>query len=393
MRSAWALAFLAASACQHVPAPASGSSGSSGPDLTTGDLASESSTATAVVADLGLASGLVVRGATVVGVGRVDLLVRDGRIVELGEITENVAEHDARGQFVAPAFIDSHVHLAYAFDEPTLAAGGIAAAVDLAAPLEFLEESHEPLALIAAGPMITALDGYPTQTWGAGGFGLEVDGVRAVRDAVDSLADAGAGVIKIPLGDEPSLTDDEIVALVGRAHDRGLKVVAHALGDAEARKAALLGVDMLAHTPVEPLTDETVEAWHSGAVISTLDAFGGSAVVVDNLRRLRAAGATVLYGTDLGNTGIPAIDPNEIGLLVAAGLDGEAIIAAGTATAAGVWGFEGLGTLAVGARASFLLLERDPRIDPLVLATPLSVYIDGELQPEPFTADGGIKGG
>ncbi len=387
------MAFLAASACQHVPAPASGSSGSSGPDLTSGDLASESSTAAAVVADLGLASGLVVRGATVVGVGRVDLLVRDGRIVELGEITENVAEIDARGQFVAPAFIDSHVHLAYAFDEPTLAAGGIAAAVDLAAPLGFLDELHEPLALIAAGPMITAIDGYPTQSWGAGGFGLEVDGVRAVRDAVDSLADAGAGVIKFPLGDAPSLTDDEIVALVGRAHDRGLKVVAHALGDAQARKAALLGVDVLAHTPVDPLTDETVEAWHSGAVISTLDAFGGSAVVVDNLRRLRAAGATVLYGTDLGNTGIPAIDPNEIALLVAAGLDGEAIIAAGTATAAGLWGFEGLGTLAAGARASFLLLERDPRIDPLVLATPLGVYIDGELQPEPFTADGGIKGG
>ena len=38
------------------------------------------------------------------------------------------------------------------------------------------------------------------------------------------------------------------------------------------------------------------------AVVSTLAAFGGSPAAVDNLRRLHAAGATVLYGTDLGNT-------------------------------------------------------------------------------------------
>ena len=36
-----------------------------------------------------------------------------------------------------------------------------------------------------------------------------------------------------------------------------------------------------------------------GVVISTLEAFGGRSSTVENLRQLRAAGATVLYGTDI----------------------------------------------------------------------------------------------
>jgi imidazolonepropionase-like amidohydrolase len=77
-------------------------------------------------------------------------------------------------------------------------------------------------------------------------------------------------------------------------------VVAHALSDAAARRAADAGVDVLGHTPVEPLAESTIQAWRGRTVISTLAAFGGTPAAVTNLRRLRDAGVTVLYGTDLG---------------------------------------------------------------------------------------------
>ena len=105
---------------------------------------------------------VVLRGAEVVGVGRVDLEIRDGRIAAIGEVAaRDLPEIDVKGRFIAPAFVDSHVHLAYAFDAPTLANGGVAAVVDLAASIEFLRSDHDPLQVIAAGPMITAIEGYP----------------------------------------------------------------------------------------------------------------------------------------------------------------------------------------------------------------------------------------
>ena len=338
-----------------------------------------------------LGAAFVVRGGTVVGAGRVDLRVRDGRIVELGALTPNGDEGvlDARDRFVVPSFIDSHVHLAYAFDATTLARGGLAGAVDLAAPIDFLAQSHAPLQLRATGPMITAIDGYPTQGWGAGGFGLEVADADAARAAVDRLAAAGAAAIKLPIGEAPSLDDAAITAVVDRAHALGLPVVAHALADADAARAAALGVDVLAHTPVEPLADGTVQAWAGRTVITTLVAFGGRRSTIDNLRRLREAGVTVLYGTDLGNTGTPAIDADEIELMIAAGLDGAAILDAGARTPAGTWHFEGLGALVPGARASFLVVPRDPEADPRVLAAPDVVVLDGVVQtPLPTAGDG-----
>lgn len=330
-----------------------------------------------------LAGHFVVRGAEVVGVGVVDVEVRDGVIAAIGTGGPGLPVVAATGRWIVPAAIDSHVHLSYLPAGRRLLRAGVAAVVDLAAPLEALQERDAPpeLTVLRSGPMITARGGYPTRDWGADGFGLEVDGAKAAGQAVDTLADAGARVIKVPVTDPPVLGAAALRAIVARAHARGLKVVAHALLDGHARAAAEAGADVLAHSPVEPLQEATVKAWAGRAVIGTLSAFGGAAPA--NLRRLRAAGATVLYGTDLGNTQLIGISGEEIELLQEAGLDGTAILEAMTAAPAKFWGLldeGGPGVLRVGGPASFLILRGDPRMTPLALAEPEAVFVGGRRQ-------------
>ncbi len=290
-------------------------------------------------------------GGTVVGVGPVDLVVDDTRIVAVGfdgrggDALERV---DLRGRCITPGIIDSHVHLALYPVAAELAADGVVAAVDLASPLAFLADLPDALQVMGAGPMITAVGGYPTRSWGRDGYGAEVSGVAQARAAVAAHAAAGARVVKLPFGSGPALTDDEVRAAVDEAHRRGLKVAAHALTDAAARRAGALGADVLAHTPTERLADATVALWGQRAVITTLAAFGGGPDAIDNLRRLHEAGAAVLYGTDLGNRRDPRYDPVEVALMRRAGLTEPEILAASTSVPAAFWGFDDLGAIAVG---------------------------------------------
>lgn len=274
---------------------------------------------------------------------------------------------------VAAPVVDSHVHLAYWPVGAQLAAAGVTAAVDLAAPLSAIG-TDEPLTVVWAGPMITRPGGYPIDAWDPGGFGAGCGDRACVESAIAAAAAKGARVVKLALGDD-GLAPDLASAAVTEAHRRGLVVAAHALDDAAALTAADLGCDVLAHTPVEQLSDATVGAWAGRAVISTLAAFGGSADAVDNLRRLREVGAVVLYGTDLGNSRVAGVDPAELKLLAAAGLDGPAIVDAMTTAPARFWKLPAAPTS--GPDASYVILTGDPRVDPARYTAPIAVYHDG----------------
>ncbi|MFT7461286.1 MAG: imidazolonepropionase-like amidohydrolase [Planctomycetota bacterium] len=336
--------------------------------------------------------GFALTGVNIIGHGAGVVIIRDGRIEA---ITDKVPSLDLevidfKGRYIVPAFIDSHVHLAIGFTVTQLAQGGIAAAVDLSAPLHFLAANHAPLDILFSGPMVTASRGYPTQSWGGDGYGLETNGVASVRAAVDFLVASGARVIKMPVGDttgggaipgmeenKSTLNDEELKAIVDQAHSHGMRVAAHAITDSAAMRAAKAGADVLAHTPTVPLSQATVAAWSNRALISTLAAFKNVPVAVDNLRRLREAGTTILYGTDLGYTQIPAINLEELEQLRKAGLDNDAILASVTETPAKYWGFEGFGRLRPGSRANFLILDADPGNDLSSLTRPVAIYLDG----------------
>lgn len=328
----------------------------------------------------------VLRGGTVIGpAGAIveDVEVRAGSIVRVGPgASPSTRVLDVTGRWIVPAFIDSHVHLAYLPEGEALADNGIAGAVDMAAPESFLAESHAPLRVLASGPMVTAVGGYPTQSWGRNGYGLECADADAAVAAVDRLVAEGAKLIKLPVtGDGADQLDDGVLlAAVTEAHRLGVKVASHALGDDDAARAAAAGVDILAHTPTEALSDSTISAWAGRTVVSTLAAFGDASTTRANLGSLQAGGARVLYGTDFGNAQQAGINADEVRGLQGAGLDGSAILAAGTWDAATYWGFEDLGTIDVGKAASFLVLDADPRLDPSVLAAPRWVFIDGRAR-------------
>jgi hypothetical protein len=272
-----------------------------------------------------------------------------------------------------PPIIDSHVHLAYWPVAEQLAASGIGAVVDLAGPERALPIGG-PLPVLASGPMLTSVDGYPLDSWGADGYGIGCADAACVTAAIDRLAGKGVRVIKLAL-DDHGLDPALIPGAVAAAHAKQLKVAVHALSDRSAALAAAAGVDLLAHTPVEPLRPETVAAWRGRAVISTLAAFGGSDEAIANLRALRAAGATVLYGTDLGNLRDAGPSAREVALLAQAGLDDAASTAAMTTTPAAYWGLPL--AIAPGNDASFLVLDRDPRTDARTLLAPRAIWLRG----------------
>lgn len=306
----------------------------------------------------------------------VNVSVRRGTIFAVG-VQSVGKEIDARGVFIAPGFIDSHVHLAYWQVGGQLPSHGVVGAVDLAAPIQVLDSSLSPLLVLWAGPMLTQMGGYPTRSWGAAGYGFECDGALAAVAAVDEILSAGAKVIKLAISGEPALSDEALRAATNRAHEYGVRVVAHALSEDSVLRASQAGVDVLAHTPTEALSDEGIASFSHGAVISTLTAFGAGEDSIGNLRTLRAAGTQVLYGTDLGNARVAGIHPGEIQALLKAGLSAKEIIESATRRPARFWGFSSLGEIRAGARASFLLYNEDPRVTPASLATPDEVYVEG----------------
>lgn len=322
----------------------------------------------------------VYSGARVPGGDVIELRVEGARLVEVGSRVSRAAAEviDVTGQWVTPAFIEGHVHLTYYPVTESLPATGIVAALDLAAPLASLESQPAEFTLLASGPMITRTDGYPTQGWGSDGYGFEVETVSDAEEAVRDLVRLGADVIKVPLTGAPTLTDEQLEAIVRVAHEENRLVVAHALGDADARRAADAGVDALAHTPTEALEAATVDAWSERVVISTLGAFGGGDAAVDNLARLHEAGARVIYGTDLGNSRTVGVSASELELLGRAGLSPAEILESITTTPADVLGFDDLGRLEADREASFVFLDRDPLVDIAVLTTPTRVVARGK---------------
>jgi imidazolonepropionase-like amidohydrolase len=272
-----------------------------------------------------------------------DSIVEVGRVHPVSETDELVV---ADG-FLMPAGADRHVHVELG-DPVAIVRRGVTAVRDLAWPAERifpLAEASEmpgfngPL-IRAAGPMLTATGGYPTQdAWAPAGTGLEVTDPQDAAAAIADLAGRGAAAIKVSLNAEagPTPSDAVLAAICDEAARVDLPVTAHAQGAGQVARALGAGVAELAHTPwSERLDDATIAAaadrmrW-----VSTLDIHGFGRdtpelrCALDNLARFHRSGGEIVYGTDLGNGPIPSgVHVPELAWLRQAGLTTEEVLQA-----------------------------------------------------------------
>ncbi|WP_136707505.1 hypothetical protein [Agromyces sp. H66] len=275
--------------------------------------------------------------------------------LDLGPLAEPVrrslnGEHPGDTGTRLPPLVDHHVHLMIV-GAHALADTALAGVVDLGAPLDLLtaRRAHDGLPHVEfAGAFLTAPGGYPAgRPWAVAGCTREVSAATGdgrgslpgpAETAVSEQRAFGASVIKVALNAAAGPVFDRATldAVVAAAHGRGMPVVAHVEGDGMTRLAIEAGVDALAHTPfTERIDDDLVaraaalgQRWISTLFVTSHgEPSPERDLAIDNLRRFRAAGGRVLYGTDLGNGDQPlGVNPAEVALLTEAGLEASAVL-------------------------------------------------------------------
>lgn len=240
-----------------------------------------------------------------------------------------------------PGLVDRHVHLGLV-DLADLADSPVVEVHDLGwepeAALGWRAHPPNGVRVAVAGPFHTAPGGYPSgRSWAPEAAIRAVDSPSAARLAVEDAVAAGYDLVKVALHADMALLDGETLrALVGAAHDAGLPVGVHAEGAGQAVRAIDVGADLLVHAPwSEVLSEELLSRGRSMTWCSTLaihDAAGRQRAA-ENVRRFRAVGGRVVYGTDAGNGPAPAgVNPAEILALGEAGLVGDELLTALTGT-------------------------------------------------------------
>lgn len=297
---------------------------------------------------------------------------------------------DLQGGTILPGFINAHVHQgfiennlrAWAFD-------GVTTVRDLGGPRAFglrdsLSADPRNARLIAAGPMVTVLDGYPDIFWGGGG--LIVDSPEDARNKVGQLLDDGADIIKVSLetggifgmvglNSWPILSPAQLNAVVETAHRRGTRVSAHVTNWPQLKLALDAGVNDIAHIVTTEVSDALIRRMVDNRVywVPTFELMAGmrppnaQRVLFDNLRRFVAAGGNVALGTDFAGANMTfqlGMPTREMEYMQAAGMTPMQIIVAATKNAAYVCNREkDLGTLEKGKIADIIVVKGDPLQD------------------------------
>ena len=256
--------------------------------------------------------------------------------------------------------------------------------------------------IVAAGEGITSNGGHCYF------FGIEAEGVDAVRAAVRRQHEAGADCVKIfatggnltPGTDpfSPQYSTDELLACVDEARTRGLPVSAHAHATEGIRRSVAAGVNTIEHcffeTPTGLDFDERVAVEMAAKQIAAVPTHGVSLLpyladptrvselpeprrstitrligkipdVLRNFARMRELGVPVIAGTDAG---IPNrhFDDFAADLVLLAddapgiGMGPLGTLRATTSENARYLGLDDRGVLAPGRRADVLAVEGNP---------------------------------
>ncbi|WP_181813677.1 amidohydrolase family protein [Gaiella occulta] len=318
--------------------------------------------------------------------GQVAVAVEDGKVVAAGRLRIPSGARVLRFQnaTILPGLIDLHVH-----DSPQLLLrDGVTTTRNLGEPVARLRPPYAADGyprIVAAGPIITVPGGYPTGRLPE--LAAPVASASEAVATVDMLAAKGAALIKIGLetgrdGSLPTLSSEEVRAIVSEAHRLNRLVTAHVLEGKGLAIALAGGVDEIAHMPCLGVTPAQIAelAKRRIPVVGTLHVERLSGRCPDGVANARAfirQGGTLLYGTDLPNVP-PRLDLTELSLMRQAGMTPTQVLIGSTKLAGQQLGIAKLGTLAVGAPADILVVKGDPTRVLSALAHPLLVIARGK---------------
>ncbi len=383
---------------------------------------------------------VVVAGTKIVAVGSDAAIPADADVIDLGDAT------------LMPGFIDAHVHLGQQagphwyhdwFDsimrfpaeqalygaqyaKATLEAG-VTTVRDLGSSDYIslgLRNAIEAGAIpgprmLVANYAIGATGGHadqdpvpPQRIAVAGPLQGVCNGPEECREAVRYQIKYGANVIKfMPSGgvlslsdpvDNPQLTQEEMNAIVGEAHNWGRKVAAHCHGDRAAKMALLAGVDSIEHGSF--LKDDTLAEMKKKHVYLVATLFAGAWVgehldtfppAIAVKARAAAAQAQQMFqhavkigvplamGTDAG-VEPHGLNAREFSLMTKNGLPPEQALMAGTANGADLLGVaDQTGTLSAGKAADIVAVAGNPLSHMQSTEHPLLVMKGGTLYVSP----------
>jgi enamidase len=346
-----------------------------------------------------------------------------------GALPDDIARVDLEGGYAVPGLFDAHVHLgglpvaeglglpgmileymrAFPGAREKFLAWGVTTVVSLGDGHPSGVELRDHIArgelagprLVVAGPMLTAPGGHPVSTIFRGNdMAIEfatrqLDDVAEARAEVDRLAADEVDLIKViyTAGRNdalPRMRYEVLEAIVGRAHERGLRVVVHTDTRVDLEDALRAGADGLEHLALglgearDSLLPQ-VAARSMGVVptLAVMQAMGSEermAAVLDEFATWLDYDIPVVLGTDAGN--VPAGEPvyDELRLLVRAGMQPYDAWQAATINAARRVGLDHvLGSLAQGKHADVVVFDQHP-LDALPhLRQPKMVFKEGVL--------------
>ena len=353
-----------------------------------------------------------------------DVSVENGRIAAVGKnlkVPPGAEVIKASGDTLLPGLLDSHAHpYLDALQQALLF--GVTTELSMFSDIKFDADVRKREAagqnldaadLRSSGTLVTVSKGHGTE------YGFPIPTLSSVADAqsfVDARIAEGSDYIKIIYDDGsaygisfPTLTKEELAAVIVAAHKRHKLTVVHIGSQAGARDAIEAGADGLAHifedAPPAPdfaalvkrhhafvvptlTVSESVSGTPSGAslvsdarlspylnhsvIINLTQSFPRRATSKTNseyalaaVRALHAAGVPILAGTDAPNPGTAhgVSMHRELELLVKAGLSPSEALAASTSVPARIFGLQDRGRIAPGLRADLLLVKGDPTQD------------------------------
>jgi len=324
-----------------------------------------------------------------------------------------------------PGVIDNHVH-AFWPNSPLTIAGtdtmtpwlqaGVTTLVDTGsirhtarAGRALINSMAHPPRFFMAGPILTVPGGYPTtrREFDMALYAWTVEGPEDAAEVTATIIEQeGADLIKVAIETGfdtdydategwPTLSMDELRAIVGAAHERGVMVRAHVTNPGEVLAAARAGLDVLAHTPIHEIPDEVLdEALEAGLIfLSTANIWGypqreRGRAVGPNLYRYHRKGGIVALGTDVPYQAGSRMPIGEFDRLIEAGFSPAEVLVASTRNSAMAIGMlDDLGTLEVGKLADIIVVDGDPLTDIHAMENVTVVVRDGEIIPLPPSSE------